>query len=443
MSHVGVNIKDEFFDFATCAIFKKRDLNDEDVLPLCANLGRFKSLKEINLIQVNNAFSLTEVGGRAVAESLMSNSDVETLLMHSNTIGDNGAIAIGECLKINCSLIAVQLASNKIGNVGAIAIGECLKVNKSVLMLDLASNNIGYSGLIAIAEGLKINRNVQKLNLEFNNRNEDSRCEPVNQEIQALLLRNREGKGITIQTFFYDFQTCQYIYPGGMFNETEVNDKDILPLGKNLGRFKRLKGLKLKGTLTDSSGRAIVEGLQSNSSVTEIELEGSSISNGVKGKIQALLRRNQEGKGIVLKEKFYSFEGNESEIYFTDLRLTDDEFQPLCENLGRFERLRTIYLRGNCLTDVSGRELVLGLQSNSSVIMIDVDYCYGFSDAVKMDIIVHLNRNRVKDYGIFISGFFYDFETCVRIEQNSTASVTVSHNAFSWLVPIVSSRFCR
>ncbi len=52
--------------------------------------------------------------------------------------------------------------------------------------------------------------------------------------------------------------------------------------------------------------------------------------------------------------------------------ITDASIQPLCANLGRFKRLKTIKLDPNNLTAVGGCAIAEGLKGNNSVICVDL-----------------------------------------------------------------------
>lgn len=58
----------KFFDFETCEEIELSGMSftDDDIAPICTNLGRFRCLKSINFGDNN----LTDVGGRAIVDGL-------------------------------------------------------------------------------------------------------------------------------------------------------------------------------------------------------------------------------------------------------------------------------------------------------------------------------------------------------------------------------------
>ena len=86
----------------------------------------------------------------------------------------------------------------------------------------------------------------------------------VKREItQGLVEGHGADKGIAVADTckFFDFETCEEI----VLSSSGLKDVDIAPLCENLGRFKRLKKINLKGNeLSDDCGYAIAEGLKSN-----------------------------------------------------------------------------------------------------------------------------------------------------------------------------------
>ena len=95
-------------------------------------------------------------------------TEVVTLSLKMQSLGDEDAAAIADILKVNGALTELTLCGHMIGNTGAAFIAEALKVNGTLTALDLSSNKIGAAGAAAIAEALKVNTNLQSLALAFN-----------------------------------------------------------------------------------------------------------------------------------------------------------------------------------------------------------------------------------------------------------------------------------
>ena len=78
-----------------------------------------------------------------MSEALKENTTLQSLNLHRNSIGDEGAKALSEALKENTTLQSLNLQSNSIKYDGAKALSEALKENTTLQSLDLGGNSIG------------------------------------------------------------------------------------------------------------------------------------------------------------------------------------------------------------------------------------------------------------------------------------------------------------
>ena len=88
-------------------------------------------------------------------------SNIRTLSIRSNNIGDSGAKAISGALKVNHSLAVLNLWDNHIGRDGAEDLAdvsyhselifEALKSNQNIISLSLAKNHIDDAAILAFA----------------------------------------------------------------------------------------------------------------------------------------------------------------------------------------------------------------------------------------------------------------------------------------------------
>jgi hypothetical protein len=264
---------------------------------------------------------------------------------------------------------------------------------KRLKSIHFAVNDLSDVGGRAIAEGLMGNCSVTQVDLGRN----DDVSDAVKRHItQCLLQSNGADKGIAAAgtCTFFDFETCEDIELSGL----SLKDDDIASLCANLGRFKRLKLINLgDNDLSDVGGRAIAEGLMGNCSVTQVDLWGNAgLRDAVKRHItQCLLQSNGADKGIAVAGtcKFFDFETCE-DIELSGLSLKDDDIASLCANLGRFQHLQSINLRGNVLSDVGGRAIAEGLMGNCGVTQVDLGRNFSLSDAAKKKILALCNRNQ-------------------------------------------------
>lgn len=145
------------WDLGDCRNLHLRDvkLNESDVDALAASLSGNTWLLNLDL---GNA-GIGAEGASRIASAITPphKSDVHTLLLSKNELGDEGAIAFAATLRHNRKLLRIDLGSNGIGDPGAVALARALERNadSALMLLGLSWNQIGDEGAAAFAETLR------------------------------------------------------------------------------------------------------------------------------------------------------------------------------------------------------------------------------------------------------------------------------------------------
>ena len=130
-------------------------LNESDVDALAGSLQENSWL--LNLDLGNSGIGAEGIGRIARAMTPPHKSDVHTLLLGGNKLGDEGAVAVAAMLRHNRKLLRLDLGTNAIGDSGAVALARALELNtkSGLLLLGLSWNQIGDEGAEAFAESLR------------------------------------------------------------------------------------------------------------------------------------------------------------------------------------------------------------------------------------------------------------------------------------------------
>ena len=110
---------------------------------------------------------LSDLGCEQVALALVE-SQVLTLRLHDNGIGDDGAQLLAEALALNGRLLSLSVARNHVGPRGGLAFGRALRANSSLTRLDVGHNRLGDAGAEALGLALKENGRLLSLELQVN-----------------------------------------------------------------------------------------------------------------------------------------------------------------------------------------------------------------------------------------------------------------------------------
>ena len=113
---------------------------------------RLRSLPSVDL----SAQNLGEEGSAYVIEALAFNQACLSLELSKNGIGRVGVAALSQVLN-SCSLKTLVLSTNSVGDEGSELLATALSGNSLMQKLELGQNGIGDRGACALAEALKLN----------------------------------------------------------------------------------------------------------------------------------------------------------------------------------------------------------------------------------------------------------------------------------------------
>ncbi|MES2792974.1 MAG: ribonuclease inhibitor [Planctomycetota bacterium] len=135
-----------------------------------------------------------DVGARSVAGLLEQHPRLEIAYLGCNGITAAGAENLAQAVSENQVLSGLWLKRNPIGPEGAVALAQMLRTNTQLRVLDLVNTQIGFSGLEALTRALiEQNATLERLHLGGN------QFAPVEAELLAeLLTKNRTLKVLQI-----------------------------------------------------------------------------------------------------------------------------------------------------------------------------------------------------------------------------------------------------
>ena len=153
--------------------FWRSQLGDDGLSSVCEHLlSKKKSDKEPPYGGVVNLELLDcRLGASAcvpLAQSLLNNVPLKTLLLDHNPIGDQGVTLLAEGLRHNKELQLLSLQYCSIGPAGGIMLGDEIVRHSAVKRLHVRGNRIMAAGLTAIARNLGKSTCMAQLNLADN-----------------------------------------------------------------------------------------------------------------------------------------------------------------------------------------------------------------------------------------------------------------------------------
>jgi Ran GTPase-activating protein (RanGAP) involved in mRNA processing and transport len=201
--------------------------------------------------------SLGPMGCCMVVEALRGNTQIKSLMLGTDGIGDTGAEAVAKLIGEgeNNALEIVYLGCNTISSVGTTAIAQALHTNHSVQGLWLKRNPIGTDGAIAIAEMLRHNTTLRVLDL-------------VN------TLPGPVGLDAILDVLTHTNRTVERLYLSG----NALTSRDAEQLATLLRHNPTIKALLLSvNALGDAGASILADGLKANTTLCELGLASNNL----------------------------------------------------------------------------------------------------------------------------------------------------------------------
>eukprot|EP00941_MAST-03F_sp_MAST-3F-sp1_P002862 g2862.t1 len=201
---------------------------------------------------------MTNEQASVISDGILDNRGLLTIDFSNNLIRDDGVLAIAHAIEKSKMIRILNLNSNKIMDKGASALANCLKMNHSVKTLSLSANSIEDKGCQDIAHSIRLNTVLTALHLAEN-------------KIQA------QGGEAIAEALSLNTATAETSSLFVGLSEDAADD-----LSASLQSNNSLTILDLAGNNIENVGaRAIGEMLRSNEHVTTIDLRSNRISDGI------------------------------------------------------------------------------------------------------------------------------------------------------------------
>ncbi|KAK3817823.1 MAG: hypothetical protein J3R72DRAFT_427297 [Linnemannia gamsii] len=422
-----------------------------EVVPGVGELGRggLKRLVEIlktksNLTTLdlyNN--SIGDNGAVALSEVLKTNSTLRALDLRGNLIEENGAVALSGALKINSTLSTLYFTDNWISDNGAVALSEALKTNSALTSLDLRSTLIEEKGTVALSEALKTNSILTTLNLNRNPIGEGgamalSEALKTNSTLTTLNLQNN-SIGDSIATTLSEGLKINSTLTTLDLRGNLIEENGAVALSEALKLNSILVTLDLGSNLIKDNGAvALSEALKTNSALTTLDLTDNWITDNGAVALSEALRNNstlatlnlwnnviRDNGAVALSEALM----NNSTLATLDLSNTsikDKGAAALSEALETNSSLTTLKLSNNSIGDNGVVALSNALKNNSTLTSLDLsdnsirdNGAVALSETLKTNLILttlKLNRNSIGESG--------DAALSEALKMNSTVRVS-------------------
>lgn len=239
---------------------------------------------------------------RPFSEALKHNTTLHSLHLddctpHDKRIDPSWADALSGALKVNSSLTNVDLRSNQIGASGARALSDALEINTTLTKLDLSDNGIGASGARFLSKAIKINASLTTLNLSRNKITCDPRLGRTRRPNEIMMLPTFCNLGRC--TFPEALKKLDEFFTG--MDET-MDDYGLFSLSESLKTNTTLTNLDLEGNEIDRCATFYLsEILKTNGTLTTLNLRANSLSHFGSKCLSLALRTNHTLTSLDLK----------------------------------------------------------------------------------------------------------------------------------------------
>ncbi len=244
-----------------------------EIVPLCEFPPNILCNIDFDIFQVTRFLELTNLFlincnmDDSKVESLLSNSNYETVRLDVNKITDVGATSVSKLIKRCSNLKCLSLSCNMIGNNGVLAIAEAVKCTPNLIELDLRGNNINNEKDLIENCFSK----VQQFRLIM------AQDEPSSCIWDAVTMEDPYNKSVTRA-----FQSFKYLHTLNLDGKhsTEILEKNHLSaIGKGLKFCSLVKVLILSNNGIRYGMSALANGLKYCTNLEVLDLHNNDIDS--------------------------------------------------------------------------------------------------------------------------------------------------------------------
>ena len=274
-------------------------------------IGINTTLQELNI----SSNKIKDEGAKRLAEAIQVNTTLQELNISSNKITDEGAKRLAEAIQVNKTLQELNISSNKITDEGAKRLAKAIQVNKTLQELNISENWISKEGVMRIVEACTINRTLHKLVCTYNNLsksglaaiNEYIRKENAVQIFEASW-NSLYGNHLAFKTTFELLdvqQKLQSDYGEELWYVDEITDPHV----KQLLQFCLDAEWHVNLTVTDDEMSFFCDCLMNNSTLTELNLSISKITDKGEMRLAEAIQVNTTLQELNISKNWISEEG--------------------------------------------------------------------------------------------------------------------------------------
>ena len=271
-----------------------RDLTDQTAEHFAVGLAESQSVQALKLERCNITSS---AGAVSIFRSLEYNTGLEELDLSWNSqlaegTSETVGCAIERMLTVNRTIKILNLTECGLNSEVASCFANGLAQNHSVRKVILHSNNIGNTGAVSIFRSLEHNTSLKELEISRNFRLAEGDSEAVGCAIEKMLKVNETLKILNLNLCGHDSAVVTHTAAGlahnaslaelnignNIFSRKSITSEGCVRLFKVLCNNTSLKKLDISGNHLEMEGSvALTEMLSCNKSLTELNLERCTI----------------------------------------------------------------------------------------------------------------------------------------------------------------------
>ena len=282
----------------------------DDEMKIIVELGLKKNFS-INILKIGGGM-ITDAGIGTLRSVLSPMSNIHTLVISHNKLGNGSAYHIGCALSDNFTLKHLDITYNFIEDAGVVYLSDCLRNNKSVETLKLNGNRrITTKGFCSLAVVLNENSVLTDLGVGGNRfwRLKNEEVHDATYAMSEALLNSNNLQTLDMQTNSTTIRGIKNLSYALSFNQslTSLNlsasglqDNDIRILTEKITQNKTLKILKLNRNFISCPGATCISNmLLVNRGLSEIYVSETEIAD--EGAIAFAVALKKNGKMLCLE----------------------------------------------------------------------------------------------------------------------------------------------